>query len=98
MYTIYTTDVFDDWFDKLKDKQAKVRIQARIDRVEEGHFGDAKPVGEGVCELRFFFGPGYRIYYRQKGFEIVLLLVGGDKSTQDKDIKLALQLAKQLEE
>ena len=66
--------------------------------VEEGHFGDAKPVGEGVCELRFFFGTGYRIYYCQKGFEIVLLLVGGDKSTQDKDIKLAQQLAKQLEE
>ncbi len=98
MYTIYTTDVFEDWFDRLKDKQAKVRIQARIDLVEEGHFGDAKPVGEGVCELRFFFGPGYRIYYCQKGFEIVLLLVGGDKSTQDKDIKLAQQLAKQLEE
>ncbi len=98
MYTIYTTDVFEDWFDRLKDKQAKVRIQARIDLVEEGHFGDAKPVGEGVCELRFFFGPGHRIYYCQKGFEIVLLLVGGDKSTQDKDIKLAQQLAKQLEE
>lgn len=98
MYTIYTTDVFDDWFDNLKDRQAKTRIQARIDRVEEGNFGDTEPVGGGVSELRFFFGAGYRVYYCKQGLEIVLLLVGGDKSSQSKDIKLAKQLAKELGE
>jgi putative addiction module killer protein len=67
MYSIYTTEVFDDWFTKLKDQQAKRRIQVRIDRVEDGNFGDTEPVGEGVSELRFFFGPGYRIYYCKQG-------------------------------
>ena len=67
MYSIYTTQVFDDWFTKLKDQQAKRRIQVRIDRVEDGNFGDTEPVGEGVSELRFFFGPGYRIYYCKQG-------------------------------
>lgn len=98
MHTIYTTDVFDNWFDNLKDRQAKTRIQARIDRVEEGNFGDTEPVGEGVSELRFFFGSGYRVYYCKRGLEIVLLLAGGDKTTQSKDIKLALRLAKELGE
>jgi len=63
MYSIYTTEVFDDWFTKLKDQQAKRRIQVRIDWVEDGNFGDTEQVGEGVSELRFFFGPGYRIHY-----------------------------------
>ena len=67
MYSIYTTEVFDDWFTKLKDQHAKRRIQVRIDRVEDGNFGDTEPVGEGVSELRFFFGPGYRIYYCKQG-------------------------------
>jgi putative addiction module killer protein len=98
MYSIYTTEVFDDWFTKLKDQQAKRRIQVRIDRVEDGNFGDTEPVGEGVSELRFFFGPGYRIYYCKQGQRVVILLAGGDKSTQSKDIKLALQLAQDLEE
>ena len=98
MYSIYITEVFDDWFTKLKDQQAKRRIQVRIDRVEDGNFGDTEPVGEGVSELRFFFGPGYRIYYCKQGQRVVILLAGGDKSTQSKDIKLALQLAQDLEE
>ena len=98
MYTIYATDTFEDWFDHLKDRKAKTRIQARIDRVEEGNFGDTQPVGEGISELRFFFGAGYRVYYCKHGLEIVLLLVGGDKSTQSKDIQLAKQLAQQLKE
>lgn len=98
MYSIYTTEVFDDWFDKLKDQQAKRRIQVRIDRVEDGNFGDTEPVGEGVSELRFFFGPGYRVYYCQQGQRVIILLAGGDKTTQSKDIKLALKLAKDLEE
>jgi putative addiction module killer protein len=71
MYSIYTTEVFDDWFTKLKDQQAKRRIQVRIDRVEDGNFGDTEPVGEGVSELRFFFGPGYRKRWIRK-FEQLL--------------------------
>lgn len=88
----------DEWFTKLTDKQAKRRIQVRIDRVDDGNFGDTEQVGEGVSELRFFFGPGYRIYYCKQGQRVVILLAGGDKSTQSKDIKLALQLAQDLEE
>ena len=81
---------------RLKDRQAKRRIQARIDLVEFGHFGDCKPVGEGVSELRIHAGPGYRVYFTQRGFEIVVLLAGGDKSSWDRDIKTALQLAHEL--
>ena len=98
MYSIYTTEVFDKWFSKLKDQQAKKRIQVRIDRVEDGNFGDSEPIGEGVSELRFFFGSGYRVYYCKQGQRVVILLAGGDKSTQSKDIKIALRLAKELEE
>lgn len=98
MYSIYTTEIFDKWFSKLKDQQAKKRIQVRIDRVEDGNFGDSKSIGEGVSELRFFFGSGYRVYYCKQGQRVIILLAGGDKSTQSKDIDLALQLAKELEE
>ena len=98
MRSIYTTEVFDAWFEALRDKQAARRIQARIDRVEEGNFGDCQPVGEGVSEMRIHYGPGYRVYLAQRGAEIVILLAGGDKATQDKDIKTALGLAKQLKE
>ena len=98
MKSIYTTDVFDTWFAALRDKQAARRIQARIDRVEAGNFGDCKPVGEGVSEMRIHYGPGYRVYFAQRGLEIVILLAGGDKTTQDKDIKSALSLAQQLKE
>ncbi len=96
MRTIQTTDVFDTWFDKLKDRQAALRIQVRIDRAEQGNFGDVKPVAEGVSEMRIDFGPGYRIYFTQRGLEIVILLAGGNKATQAKDIQTALQLARQL--
>lgn len=98
MYSIYTTEVFDKWFDKLKDQQAKRRIQARIDRVEDGNFGDSEPIGEGVSELRFFVGSGYRVYYCKQGQQVIILLAGGNKATQSKDIKIALQLAKDLKE
>ena len=95
MKIILTTTVFDSWFSNLKDNQAKRRIQMRIDRAEQGNFGDCKLVGEGVSEMRINMGPGYRVYFMQKsdGFEIVVLLVGGDKSTQQQDIKIAMQLA-----
>lgn len=96
MKTIFTTREFDDWFDALKDKVGKAKIKARIDRAELGNFGDSKPVGNGVSEMRIHFGPGYRVYFFQRGLEIVILLAGGDKSTQSKDIKTALDLAENL--
>ena len=98
MRSIHSTEVFDAWFEALRDKQAARRIQARIDRVEEGNFGDCQPVGEGVSEMRIHYGPGYRVYLAQRGADIVILLAGGDKATQNKDIKTALGLAKQLKE
>jgi putative addiction module killer protein len=98
MRSIYSTEVFDAWFEALRDKQAARRIQARIDRLEEGNFGDCQPVGEGVSEMRIHYGPGYRVYLAQRGTEIVVLLAGGDKATQNKDIKTALGLAQQLKD
>jgi len=96
MKTILTTDTFDDWFARLRDRQAIRRIHTRLDRAEDGNFGDCKPVGEGVLEMRIHYGPGYRVYFVQRGLEVVILLAGGDKSTQSKDIKTALELARQL--
>ena len=96
MKQILTTDSFDDWFTTLRDIRAKVRIQARIDRAGLGNFGDSEPVGEGVSEMRIHFGPGYRVYFVQRGLEVVILLAGGDKSPQSKDIKRALELARRL--
>lgn len=96
MKQIFTTEVFDDWFAGLRDIRARVRIQARIDRAELGNFGDAEPVGEGVSEMRIHYGPGYRVYFTQRGMEVVILLAGGDKASQSRDIKRALDLARQL--
>lgn len=100
MKTILTTEIFDLWFDNLRDNRVKRRIQMRIDRAEEGHFGDCKPVGSHVSEMRIDTGSGYRLYFVQRGegLELVVLLAGGDKSTQSKDIKIALQLAQELKE
>ena len=75
-----------------------MRIQARIDRIDDGNLGDCAPVGEGVSELRIHDGPGYRVYFMRRGLELVILLAGGDKSTQNRDIKTALALARQLRE
>ncbi len=96
MNSILTTAVFDDWFASLKDMQAARRVQARIDRAEDGNLGDCEPVGEGVSEMRIHYGPGYRVYFVKRGMEIVILLAGGNKSTQSKDIKIALEIARQL--
>jgi putative addiction module killer protein len=93
MKSIQTTEVFDAWYWGLKDRLAARKIQVRIDRAEDGHFGDCKPVGDGVSEMRIHHGPGYRLYFMQRGLEIVILLAGGDKSSQSKDIRMALQLA-----
>ena len=98
MIEIRQTAIFAKWFKELKDRRAKARIQARIDRMEIGNFGDVAPVGEGVSELRIHYGPGYRVYFMERGPIIVVLLSGGDKSSQISDIKKAKELAKQLED
>lgn len=80
---------FSEWLEKLKDKTIQVRIERRIQRLSLGHYGDYKAVGEGVLELRYHFGSGYRVYFAEDGDTLVLILVGGDKSTQSKDIDKA---------
>jgi putative addiction module killer protein len=96
MKIIQTTQTFSDWFTSLKDKTIKTRIQVRIDRAEQGNYGDYKPVGENVNEMRLHFGAGYRVYFIEHGLEIIILLAGGDKSNQADDIKTALKLARDL--
>lgn len=98
MIEVRKTEIFAKWFENLKDRRAKVRIQARIDRMEMGNFGDIGPVGEGVSELRIFYGPGYRVYFTQRTSVVVILLSGGDKNSQQSDIAKAIKIAKQLEE
>lgn len=98
MPSILKTEAFDQWFVGLKDIKGRFRIQARIDRAELGNFGDCEPVGEGVSEMRIHFGPGYRVYFSQRGAVLVLLLVGGDKSSQAKDIKAALKLNREIKD
>ena len=98
MIEIRKTDIFVKWLDSLKDRRAKARVLARIDRLEMGYFGDVRPVGEGVSELRIFYGPGYRVYFIQRQSVLVILLSGGDKQTQQMDIAKAKKIAKQLEE
>ena len=96
MIEIRQTDVFAAWFNKLRDQQARARILARIRRLSLGNPGDVKPVGEGVSELRIDHGPGYRVYFVQRGPVLAILLAGGDKRTQARDIKTALELARTL--
>jgi putative addiction module killer protein len=90
------TNEFAEWIDDLRDIRGRARIQARIERLAMGNPGDAKSVGEGVCELRINYGPGYRVYFTRRGREVVLLLAGGDKSSQTRDIRTALRLARGL--
>jgi putative addiction module killer protein len=94
MVEIRQTDTYTDWFAALRDRQARARIDIRIRRLSLGNPGDVKPVGEGVSELRIDYGPGYRVYFVQRGKTLVVLLAGGDKRTQDSDIKTALELAR----
>jgi putative addiction module killer protein len=98
MNTIETTEIFDAWFDALRDPQAGYRITMRIRRAELGNFGDCAPVGEGVSEMRIHYGPGYRVYFTQMGRTVYLLLAGGDKSTQKSDIKAARDMARQIKD
>jgi putative addiction module killer protein len=94
MIEIRQTDVYASWFANLDDRQARARIDVRIRRLSLGNPGDVKPVGEGVSELRINYGPGYRVYFVQRGQQLVILLAGGDKRTQEKDIQTALELAR----
>jgi putative addiction module killer protein len=95
---IKQTETFRIWRTRLKDKRALAMIARRIDRLAYGLVGDVKPVGEGVSELRIDYGPGYRVYFKRRGNTLIILLCGGDKRTQDDDIKLAKKLAKQWSE
>ncbi len=92
---IRETEVFSSWLRALRDAQARARIAARIRRLAFGNAGDVRPVGEGVSELRIHHGPGYRVYYVQRGELLIILLCGGDKKTQDRDIETAKRLAKE---
>ena len=96
MIEVRKTEVFAKWLDALNDIRARARILARLERLAAGNPGDVKPVGEGVSELRIDYGPGYRVYYKKQGRQLVILLAGGDKRTQSKDIKTALRLAENL--
>jgi putative addiction module killer protein len=93
-YEIEKTDVFDKWLKKLRDRQAVLAIAKRLDRAILGNFGDVAPVGDGISEMRIFIGKGYRLYYVIRDRRIVVLLCGGDKTTQKKDIARAKNMAK----
>ena len=96
MIEVRKTEVFAKWLDALNDIRARARILVRIERLSAGNPGDVKQVGEGVSELRIDYGPGYRVYFKKHGRQVVILLAGGDKRTQVKDIKTALRIAKNL--
>ena len=96
MMEVRKTDIYVKWLDGLRDIRARARVLVRVERLAAGNPGDAESVGEGVSELRINYGPGYRVYYKQQGRELVILLAGGDKSSQSRDIKTALRLARNL--
>ncbi|MEN3165183.1 type II toxin-antitoxin system RelE/ParE family toxin [Tistrella mobilis] len=98
MIDLIKSDTFDRWLDALRDIRAKSRIQTRIRRLSLGNPGDVKPVGEGVSEMRIDYGPGYRVYFMRRGPLVILLLCGGDKSSQDRDIALAKAIAAEWKE
>ena len=90
--------MFDAWLRNLRDFKARARIVSRLEAAQWGNFGDCEPVGEGVSEMRIHYGPGYRVYYTRRARTVYLLLVGGNKSTQKRDIRAALEMARRLEE
>jgi putative addiction module killer protein len=96
MIEVRQTGVFTGWFAGLRDEKARARIRVRIDRLSLGNPGDAEPVGEGVSEMRIDYGPGYRVYFVNRGKTIVILLWGGDKRTQARDIKRAIEMAREV--
>lgn len=93
MIDLIKSETFDDWLLGLRDVRAKAKILLRLDRLRLGNPGDVKPVGEGISEMRIDYGPGYRIYFTQKGRTLLILLCGDDKDTQDRDIRLAKSIA-----
>lgn len=97
MVTFLRSDEFDAWLSSLRDKVGRARIIHRIRSAEHGNFGDCEPVGEGVSEMRVHFGPGYRVYFTRRGDVVYFLLLGGDKSSQKRDIKRAIGMAKAIE-
>ena len=98
MYEIRRTETFSKWLDKLRDARARVRVLSRLTRAEDGNLGDTKPVGESVSEMRIDYRPGYRVYFTKRRKTIIVLLIGGNKSSQEQDIKRAIQLARDLED
>ena len=96
MIEVRKTNAFVKWIDGLQDLRARARILVRIERLITGNPGDVKPVGEGVSEMRIDYGPGYRVYFKRAGLKVIILLAGGDKNTQTKDIKTALRLSRNL--
>jgi len=96
MYQVQQTDTFANWLSKLKDRKATARVLVRIESLRQGNFGDSKSLGSGLHELRIHFGPGYRIYYTRKAGLLILLLCGGDKSSQGKDIARARRVMTEL--
>jgi putative addiction module killer protein len=96
MIEIRKTDNFAQWIDGLQDIRARARILVRIERLKAGNPGDFKPIGEGISELRIDYGPGYRVYFKRIGQKVIILLAGGDKKTQPKDIRTAISLSRNL--
>lgn len=97
MNSFQRSDEFDAWLTALKDKLGRARIVHRLRSAEFGNFGDCEPVGEGVSEMRIHFGPGYRVYFTRRGEVVYLLLLGGDKSSQKRDIKRAIEMARTID-
>ena len=96
MFTVRKTEAYAKWLDGLRDVRARARVLVRVERLAAGNPGDVRPVGEGVSELRIDYGPGYRVYFKKQDRTIVVLLAGGDKRTQSRDIETALRLARNL--